>query len=424
MSTPVMPSEVYELNELLTLDQVQQALSSFEVDAQRIMEEQIEICTVPASPFHESTRAEFFRNKFQELGLKETSIDAEGNCLAHWPGLHESPLIAISAHLDTVFPPETDFNVRRVGNRLLAPGISDDGCGLIALVVLVRALRQFEIRTAGSLLFVGTVGEEGEGNLRGVRYLFTHSNWAQKIAAFISLDGAGIAEITNRALGSRRYKVGITGAGGHSWADFGVPNPIHAAGKAIAKLTSYPIPWEPRTSFNVGRVVGGTSVNAIPTDASIEVDLRSTTEAELLRIDSFFRRAVREAVDDENNGRRAGSDPLQLTLQLIGARPGGETPMESRLVKLAFEATQALGVTPCSEQASTDSNLPMSLGIPAVTLGAGGSSANSHTLDEWYDPTDRHLGLKRALLVLLGMVGVVQEPAEVEKLVDWDRNGC
>ncbi len=391
------------------MSQVQQALNFFQVAAKQITEEQIRICSIPSSPFHETARADYLRSQFEELGLTNPLIDAEGNCIALRSGLREEPLLAVSAHLDTVFPPSTDFTVRQNGKRLLAPGISDDGCGLIALVMLLKCLQQFNIQTEGSVLFVGTVGEEGTGNLRGVRYLFREGQWARKIDAFVSFDGAGMTEITNRALGSRRYSVILQGSGGHSWADFGVANPVHALGGAIAKLASYPAPAEPRTTFNVGRVLGGESVNAIPTEASMDVDLRSATEDELLRLDAFFRRAVREAVDVENNLRRKGTDPVEIKIQLIGARPGGETALESPLVKLAFAATKALGVTPCSEQASTDSNFPMSLGIPAITLGAGGSSANSHTLDEWYDPTDRHLGLQRALLVMLGTVGVVRQ---------------
>jgi acetylornithine deacetylase/succinyl-diaminopimelate desuccinylase-like protein len=412
MATPAVPSGVYDLNELLRLNEVQDACRFFETEAQSITEEQIEICSVPASPFDETARAEHLLQKFQNLGLEDATIDAEGNCLALRRGISESPLIVLSAHLDTVFPTNTDFTVRRIGNRLLGPGISDDGCGLIALVVLLRALQEFKIDTCGSILFVGTVGEEGEGNLRGVRYLFEQSEWGKKVDAFVSLDGAGLTEVTNRALGSRRYHVQVSGSGGHSWADFGVPNPLHAIGRAIAKLSAYPIPIEPRTSFNVGRVVGGTSVNAIPTEASMEVDLRSATEDELVRIDAYFRRTVREAIDNENLNRRSGTEPLNLQLKLIGTRPGGETSLEMAIAQVAFEATHLVGVTPCSEQASTDANLPMSLGLPAITLGAGGSAANSHTLDEWFDPTERHLGLKRALLVLLGTVGVVQRAGQ------------
>jgi tripeptide aminopeptidase len=409
MATPVINSGIHDLNELLQQTEVQQAFDYFEASAQHITEEQIEICSVPASPFHESTRADFMRLKFESLRLSNVQIDAEGNCVALRSGLQQSPLLVLSAHLDTVFPTATDFSIKRVGSRLFGPGISDDGCGLVALVTLLRVLQQFKITTCGSILFVATVGEEGEGNLRGVRHLFTAGEWANKIDGFVSFDGAGVSEITHRALGSRRYQVEVTGSGGHSWIDFGVANPVHSLGRVIATLAAYPAPLEPRTSFNVGRIAGGTSVNAIPTQASMEVDLRSATDDELLRIDAFFRRAVRDAIDVENNGRRAGSEPLKLKLNLIGARPGGETSRESRLVELAFDATQKVGINPSSEQASTDANLPISLGIPAITLGAGGISANSHTLDEWYEPADRHLALQRALLLLLSFAGFVRQ---------------
>ncbi|MEJ7713070.1 MAG: peptidase dimerization domain-containing protein [Pyrinomonadaceae bacterium] len=206
--------------------------------------------------------------------------------------------------------------------------------------------------------------------------------------------------------GSRRYRVRLTGAGGHSWGDFGVPNPVHALGRAISRLASYPVPREPRTTYNVGRISGGTGINVIAQEALMDVDLRSQSANELQRLDAFFRRAVREAVDDENNFRAPSTGPLTLELKLIGDRPSGETPPDALLVRLAEEATTALGHRPLLDCSSTDSNVPISLGIPAITLGAGGSSGNSHTLDEWYDPTRRATGLKRALLVLLGMAGI------------------
>src|SRR6185369_6196501 len=313
------------------------------------------------------------------LGLTEVEIDEEGNCLGLLQGSSRSPLIVVSAHLDTVFSKDTNFNVVRRDGRLYAPGIADDGCGLAALIALVQAIQSERIPTEGSILFVGTVGEEGEGNLRGVRHLFTKGRWAKHIDSFLSFDGPGLDRITNRALGSRRYRVEVAGPGGHSWGDFGLPNPVHAIGRAISRLAGYPAPREPRTTFNVGRIEGGRSVNSIPSEASMEVDLRSAAEAELQRLDAFFRRAVRDAVDEENARRRAGDSLLKLKLDLIGERPTGETPPGSPLVELAMEATKLLGVEPRLDQSSTDSNLPISLGIPAITLGAGGTSGSSHT---------------------------------------------
>jgi len=391
----------------MTTPHVARALRFFETHADAITEEHIRICSIPASPFGEQERAEYLSRKFSELGLSEVEIDEEGNCLGLLRGASPSPLIVVSAHLDTVFSKDTNFNVVRRDNKLYAPGIADDGCGLAALIALAQAIQSEQIPIEGSILFVGTVGEEGEGNLRGVRHLFSKGRWAKHVDSFLSFDGPGLDRITNKALGSRRYRVAVTGPGGHSWGDFGLPNPVHAMGRAISRLASYPAPKEPRTTFNVGRIEGGRSVNAIPSEASMEVDLRSAAAAELQRVDAFFRRAMKEAVDEESAKRRVGDPLLKLKVDLIGERPTGETPADSTLVELAIEATRLLGVEPRLDQASTDSNLPISLGIPAITLGAGGSSAFSHSLDEWYDPRGRDLGLKRGLLVILGMIGVI-----------------
>ena len=306
-----------KIQELLETAEVQTAFQFFEQQADAITEEQIGICSIPASPFAERERAEYLLACFKKSGLTDPRIDEEGNCLALRRGSSPGPLLVVSAHLDTVFPPGTDFTVRRVGGRLQAPGISDDGCGLVALTALAQALVAAEIETEGSLLFVGTVGEEGAGNLRGVRHLLTKSEWAREVDAFVSFDGSGVERITNGALGSRRYRVLLRGTGGHSWGDFGVPNPVHALGRAISRLASYPAPVDPRTTFNVGHIEGGTSINAIPSEAAMDVDLRSVGEDELLRLDAFFRRAVREAVEDENADRREQTAPLELKVHLI-----------------------------------------------------------------------------------------------------------
>lgn len=404
MASSLKTVKTQTIRQLATLPEVERALQFFEANVAAITDEHIRICSIPATPFAEQERAEYLAERFRQLGLQDVSIDEEGNCIGLFAGSSPAPLVVVSAHLDTVFPPGTDFSVRREGNRLLAPGIADDGCGLVALVAIVQALRSAQIQTRGSLLFVGTVGEEGEGNLRGVRHLLTRGYWSKrKIEAFLSFDGPGVDRITHRALGSRRYRVEFIGPGGHSWGDFGLPNPVHAIGRAISRLAAYPAPKDPRTTFNVGSIEGGTSVNAIPARAAMEVDLRSAGEAQLRRLDAFFKRAIKEATDEENNHRRPGDPPLKLQLDLIGERPSGETPADSQLVKLALEATRLLGVEPRLDQSSTDSNLPISLGIPAITLGAGGTSGASHTLAEWYDPRDRETGLKRGLLVILGL---------------------
>ncbi|HKN81865.1 MAG TPA: M20/M25/M40 family metallo-hydrolase [Pyrinomonadaceae bacterium] len=385
------------LEHLLSSPEVARALHSLETNAEAITDQHLRIASVPAGPFNEHERAEYLRQKFLELRLTEVEIDEEGNCLGLIEGASRSPLIVISAHLDTVFSKDTDFKVIEHDGRFFAPGIADDSSGLTALIALAQAIQNERIAIEGSILFVGTVGEEGEGNLRGVRHLFTKGRWAARVDAFVSFDGPGVDRITHRALGSRRYRVDFVGPGGHSWGDFGLPNPVHAMGRAISRLAAYPAPKEPRTTFNVGRIEGGTSVNAIPSKAWMEVDLRSSAESELRRLDAFFRRAMKDAADEEN---------AKIKLELIGERPTGETPSDSLLVELAIEATKMLGFEPRLDQASTDSNLPISLGIPAITLGAGGASGNSHTLDEWYDPRDRDKGLKRGLLVALGMVKI------------------
>ncbi len=402
-SLKIAPAQ--SIRQLSAQPEVEQALRFFETNAAAITEEHIRICSIPATPFAEQQRAEYFAERFRQLGLSDVSIDEEGNCLGLFKGRSSSPLIIVSAHLDTVFATGTDFTVRREGNRLLTPGIADDGCGLVALIAIVQALRSAQIKLDGSILFVGTVGEEGEGNLRGVRHLLTRGSWSQrKIDAFLSFDGPGVDRITHRALGSRRYRVEFTGTGGHSWGDFGLPNPVHAIGRAISRLAAYPVPKDPRTTFNVGSIAGGTSVNAIPSQATMEVDLRSAGDTELRRLDAFFRRAMKEAAEEENAARRPGNPPLKLHVEMIGERPSGETPADSPLVKLAIETTRLFGVEPRLDQSSTDSNLPISLGIPAITLGAGGTSGASHTLAEWYDPRERDKGLKRGLLVILGLV--------------------
>jgi tripeptide aminopeptidase len=403
-SITLAPAQV--IGELLRSGGVRRAFQFFEQCAAEITDEHARICSIPAPPFGERERAEYLAEKFRRYGLQNTHLDAEGNCVGLRAGGSLSPLLVVSAHLDTVFPPGTNFQVRRERGRLLAPGIADDGCGLAALVAILRALEICSIETEGSLLFVGTVGEEGEGNLRGARYLLTEGEWAGKVDAFISFDGPGVERITHAALGSRRYRVRLKGTGGHSWGDFGAANPVHALGRAIARIASYPAPADPRTTFNIGRIEGGASVNVIPHEAAMDVDLRSASSEELRRLDAFFRRAVREAAEDENSARRAGDPPLELDMKLIGDRPSGETPVETNLVRITEEATRSLGFRPRLDRSSTDSNIAISLGIPAVTLGAGGASGNSHTLEEWFDPRGRDAGLKRGLLVMLGITGL------------------
>ena len=404
-ATQATPEET--VRALLGAERVRRAFRFFEEESKSIDEEHAALVRVPAPPFGEGERAEYLRGRFEGCGLEGAGLDAEGNCVALRPGVEERPLLVLSAHLDTVFPAGTDCEVRCEPSGLMrAPGIADDGCGLAALVALARALNEFGLETRGSILFVGTVGEEGEGDLRGVRHLLTASEWAGRADAFISIDGPGLERITHAALASRRYRVTCRGVGGHSWGDFGVPNPVHALGRAVARLAAYPAPKRPRTTFNVGRIEGGSGVNVIPREARMDVDLRSESPAELGRLDAFFRRAARESAEDENASRRQGAPALDREIRLSGDRPGGVTAPEQPLVRLAAEATRTVGARPYLDCSSTDSNIAISRGLPAVTIGAGGTSGNTHTLDEWYDPAGRDLGIKRALLIALGVVGL------------------
>lgn len=370
-------------------------------------DELVRICEIAAPPFKEAARARFIAQRFQEIGLSLVRTDEEGNVIAERPGLSREPRIVVSAHLDTVFPAQTDVRVRRDGARFHAPGISDNACGVVSVVTLARALEAGNILTAGTIYFVATVGEEGEGNLRGVRHLFDKGEFREGVGAFISLDGPGLERITHRALGSRRYRVTISGPGGHSWGDFGIVNPVHALGRAVARFASYPAPLAPRTSYNVGVIEGGSSVNAIPASASMVVDIRSVSNGEIEKLEAHLRRVVEIAVREENTQRAMSGTSLTCAIEQTGDRPSGETPVDSSIVRAAIECSRTLGVEPRLDCSSTDSNIPISLGIPAITLGVGGVSGNCHSLTEWYEPHGRELGIKRLLLLTASLTGVV-----------------
>ncbi len=392
--------------DLLTDEGVGKAFAFIDSSAARFTAEHIRICEIPAPPFKEQERGRYFAARFNELGLSDVHTDSEGNVIGFFRGERDLPLVVLSAHLDTVFPEETDVTVRRVGSRLCAPGIADNCAGLAALIGLIQAMNAAEVKLRGTIAFVATVGEEGEGDLRGVRHLFAEGKLASRVSSFVSFDGPGVDFITNQALGSRRYRITLEGPGGHSWGDFGVVNPVHALGRAVARLADYQAPAEPRTTYNIGRIEGGESVNVIPQTASMYVDLRSAAEGELSRLEEFILAAINRAVIDENVMRAASGKKLKAEVQLIGNRPSGETPRESLLVRRAVEASRSLGIAPYLNRASTDSNIPISLGIPAITIGVGGMSNDSHRLSEWYDPQGRELGYKRALLLALGMAGL------------------
>jgi acetylornithine deacetylase/succinyl-diaminopimelate desuccinylase-like protein len=368
--------------------------------------ELVRICEIPAPPFKEDARARDVMRRFEELGLAKVRSDEEGNVIAERRGLSSTPKVVVSAHLDTVFPEGTDVRVRRQGARFLAPGISDNSCGIVSLIALARTLDAADVKTEGTIYFAATVGEEGEGNLRGARHLFTRGEFKSGVDAFISLDGPGLERITQRALGSRRYRVTVTGPGGHSWGDFGIVNPVHALGRAIARFASYAAPLSPRTSYNVGVIEGGSSVNAIPQRASMVVDVRSVSNDEIEKLEAYLHRVVEIAVREENSQRAISGTSLSFEFGQVGDRPSGETPPDSRLVRAAIECSRVLGIEPRHDCSSTDSNIPISLGIPAITIGAGGISSNCHSLTEWYEAAGRDLGLKRLLLLAVTLAGL------------------
>jgi len=391
---------------LLGAPQMQRAFQFVNEIGEQLDQELVRICEIPSPPFKEEARAVEISRRFSEIGLSNVRFDQEGNVLAELSGSSAGPPVVVSAHLDTVFPEGTDVRVKRDGARFHAPGISDNTCGIVSLIALARAMRAADFKTERCVTFVATVGEEGEGNLRGVRHLFTDGDLKTGIEAFISLDGPGLERITQRALGSRRYRVTISGPGGHSWGDFGIVNPVHALGRAIARFASYPAPLAPRTSYNVGLIEGGSSVNAIPERAQMVVDMRSVSSDEIDKLEAYLRRVVEIAAREENSLRSMSGTSLSCEFEQVGNRPSGETPVSSPIVRAAVECSKALGIEPRLDCSSTDSNIPISLGMPAITIGVGGISGNCHSLTEWYEPAGRELGIKRLLLLTGALAGL------------------
>ena len=367
----------------------------------------IELTEIPAPPFEEAARASRFAEMLQATGLAQASIDAVGNVIARRAGSGAGETVAIVAHLDTVFPAGTDVTVRRRGGRLYAPGIGDDTRGLVLLLNVARLLERAEIRTVADILFVGSVGEEGLGDLRGVRHLLRRGG--PRVDRMIAIDGGSDSRIVNQALGSRRYRVTLTGPGGHSWGDFGLANPAHALGRvthyfdeAAALVVNTGAP----ASYNVGRIGGGTSVNAVPSESWAEIDLRSVDPAQVDRLEQALRDAVTQALDEQNRARDRG-ESLRADFELIGDRPSGTVPLETLLVQQALAVTRFLGLRPQLGAASTDANLPIADGLPAITLGRGGTGGGAHAIEEWWAPRDAHIAVQRALLVLVASAGVV-----------------
>jgi acetylornithine deacetylase/succinyl-diaminopimelate desuccinylase-like protein len=398
-----------ELWQSEALEEARRALVSLD---EEILEHQMAITRIAAPSGEEGERARWMSERFRELGLTEVGIDPAGNVIARRPGddsaddaePSEQGAVVVCAHLDTVFPRSTPLVVRRSGPRLHGPGIGDNGRGLAVMLALARVLDGQTLRTRAPVDFVCTTGEEGAGNLRGAKALFAGS--ARNAIAAIALDGAGDERIVHRALGSYRYRFEFRGRGGHSWTSYGVPNPVHAAAIAAARIARLPIPSEPRTTLSVVRTGGGLSLNSIPDSAWIEVDLRSVSPTMLEQHDRTLREIARVATLDENSRRARGTPPLASEVHLIGDRPSGETPMNHPLVEIAMEATRLIGRAPELATASTDSNVPISRGIPAIAIGAGGRGGDAHTEGEWFDNTGAQAGVARALGIIVGAAGL------------------
>lgn len=383
---------------------VKSALDAIQRDNAWTLEQQVSICEIPAPPFKEAVRAAEMKRRFEALGLSNVHLDSIGNVIAERRGKGAGPTVAIAGHLDTVFPEGTDVTVKKSGTLLTAPGIGDDCRGLATVLAVARAMQNAKIETPGTILFIANVGEEGPGNLRGVRYLFRKP--PMKIDYFISVDGTGLG-LTTGGVGSQRYLVQYEGPGGHSYGAFGMANPIHALGRAIASIAEFKVPTDPRTTFNVGKVSGGTSVNTISPLGAMEVDMRSESPAELAKLDAQFNAALKTALREENARWPNARDTVSLTLIDMGIRPAAPVNDTSFIALTALAAGKSLGFTAPTGASSTDANLPLSLGIPAITIDGGGIGRGAHSLTESYDDgAEGFKGPQWALLIVSALAGL------------------
>jgi acetylornithine deacetylase/succinyl-diaminopimelate desuccinylase-like protein len=382
---------------------VARGLAWIEKNSDWITDQQIRLTEIPAPEFDEARRGEFLKQIFEANGL-QVHTDKLGNVIGERAGSDPNSVVLLAAHLDTVFAQGTDVHVKRDGSRLTAPGIADNGAGLAALAALARVLNDTNIRTKSTIVLAGDVGEEGEGNLRGIRALV--EAYRSKLVAVIAVDGASTEHITTQGIASHRFEVVITGPGGHSWSDFGAPNPITALARGIVRFSNVPVPDDPRSSYNFGTIEGGTSVNSIPARAAVKVDLRSEQESEVVKMEKALRDAMQTGLRDELAAANESSDALQITFRSLGARPAGKISDNAPLVDTIRSVDRFLGNRSRLERSSTDANIPLSLGVPAVSLGGGGRGGGSHTLAEWYDASGRDLGVKRLFLATLTLAGV------------------
>ncbi len=405
----VSPAVQQDVARLAATPEVRSAYNWLRTQEPQLAQWQMEMARIPAPPFGESARAAWLADRFREVGLDDVRIDDVGNVFGVHPGFGQR-YVALSAHIDTVFPASTPLNIRQQGSRLYGPGVSDNGAGVAAMLGIAALLRAVRLRHTLPFVFIGNVGEEGEGDLRGMRHIFSTPRWKDSIAYSVVLDGAGADTIVAEALGSRRFEVIVRGPGGHSWSDFGAPNPIVILAKAIETFVATPVPATPKTTFNIGVIRGGTSVNSIPESASMKVDIRSTSMAEMERLEQALRLALNRALEDETLAAEMRS-PVQrrpgvsCEVVAIGNRPAGELPAGARILQVMRAVDVQLNNAAQVQRASTDANIPLSLGLEAIAIGGGGSGGGAHTLQEWFDSNGRELGLKRILLTMLALAG-------------------
>jgi len=394
---------------LASSPEVRSAFNWFRAQEPQFAKWQMEMARIAAPPFGESARGAWLAERFREIGLDEVRSDDVGNVFGVHPGYGQR-YVSLSAHVDTVFPANTPLNIRQEGSRIYGPGVSDNGAGVTAMLAIAALLRAVRVRHTLPFVFIGNVGEEGEGDLRGMRHIFATPRWKDVIACSVVLDGAGTDSIVAEALGSRRFEVIVRGPGGHSWGDFGTPNPIGVLARAIDAFAATPVPSTPKTTFNIGVIRGGTSVNAIPESASMKVDIRSTSMAEMERLEQTLQQALRAAVEEEvlaAEMRSPSPKRPSVTCEVvpIGNRPAGELEPGARILQVVRAVDAQLNNASQVQRASTDANVPLSLGREAVAMGGGGSGGGAHTLQEWFDCNGRELGLKRILLTMLALAG-------------------
>ncbi|WP_083747562.1 M20/M25/M40 family metallo-hydrolase [Teichococcus deserti] len=398
-----------EARAMLDSPAFQRAAAAIEADHDNFVEQLITLCQIPSPPFGEAVRAAAYADLLRQHGVEQVETDEEGNVTAYRPGTDpEAGVIVLCSHLDTVFPAGTDVTVKREGDILRAPGVGDDTRGLALLLALSRALDKAAIRTRAGILFLASVGEEGAGDLRGVKHFFRANRWREKVAGFVALDGLNPARLVHAAVGSKRYRVTFRGPGGHSFGAFGLVNPAFALARAMDDLGRIRVPASPKTTFSIGKIGGGTSINAIPETMWMEVDLRSASAEVLATLEARFLATLPQAAADENAARDTSRGEITVEVKQIGDRPAGVTPKESRIARVAAAVIQAQGYTLEATASSTDSNIPISLGIPAVTLGTGCAGGREHSLEEWIDveKTQSVKGMSTALASILVLAGV------------------